>query len=609
VRARSGRWPVSIGIGLAAVVCVGGVLNLAHIAYRPALWLAAAIAAVVSVLETRRANFATLQIIPKETRARIELCAAALVISAATVFAIVTQLPPRVFNFQDDLEKYLAHPVRMLATGTMAGSPLSALGSETLGGQAFLHGFILSAVPLPYVNGVDSVFGLFALMLIAAGAGWRRFPWPLGAALAALCTAIVNPLYVNISGLYIGALLIATGVMLVADEREDASPVLLGIVYAALVAIKPIYGLFAALHLSFSFVAEGLQSARWRASGVRAAHTAVWAAICVAPWFAMYLPMYLSSGAFVAQITPTPEDSAGVSLFSASRIFDGDSVVPYTTLAFTGALVAILALAAWKTNGAEDDRLDRREKPLGIFAGAVTGCVSFLVLLLYLSRWGGYLPCVRYAAPFLLGTCVISAIEAPSLTGKLPRHLCTTVAAASALTIITLFAPGAVHRYQKAEQYHTILSFPAATQSPLYAPYIQFSLSPEAREEIAELQSHVPAGESLFAWIDTPYLLDYSRNRVIDIDVAGTATRWAHVPQDVHYFLWQYQGFGVWQEGDYNFRMHAAGLGARDRLIATRAFGLANTLTELANHAQVVAQLNTPDDRYVLFRVGGPGTN
>ena len=116
-------------------------------------------AAVVSASEARRADFSVVRIIPKETSAWIELAAAAIVTSAVMLFAIVTQLPPRLFNFQDDLQKYLAHPVRMLATGTMAGSPLSALGSETLGGQAFLHGFILSALPLPYVTASTPFLG------------------------------------------------------------------------------------------------------------------------------------------------------------------------------------------------------------------------------------------------------------------------------------------------------------------------------------------------------------------------------------------------------------------------------------------------------------------
>ena len=32
-RSQSGPWPVSIGVGLAATVAIGGILNLAHIAY------------------------------------------------------------------------------------------------------------------------------------------------------------------------------------------------------------------------------------------------------------------------------------------------------------------------------------------------------------------------------------------------------------------------------------------------------------------------------------------------------------------------------------------------------------------------------------------------
>ena len=107
----------------------------------------------------------------------------------AMLFAIGTQLPPREFNYQDDLQKYFAHPVRMLETGVLRGSPLSALGSETLGGQAFLHGIVLSVLPIPYINGVDAIFGLFVLLLIAASAAWRRFGIIPGAALAAFLNA------------------------------------------------------------------------------------------------------------------------------------------------------------------------------------------------------------------------------------------------------------------------------------------------------------------------------------------------------------------------------------------------------------------------------------
>jgi hypothetical protein len=605
-KAPAGRWPVSIGIGLAAMVFVGGVLTLAHIAYRPVMWLVVVVALVVAALQARRAKFSFANAIPQDTAGRIELVLAALAIAAMMLFTIATQLPPREFNFQDDLQKYFAHPVRMIETGTLVGSPLSALGSETLGGQAFLHGIVLSGLPLPYVNGVDSVLGLFVMLLIAASAAWRRFGWFPGAAMGALLVAVINPQYVNISGLYTGALLIATAVMLAGDESEDASPVLLGLIYAALVAIKPVYGLFAALHLPLVALASRARSDSWKRALAWAVRVAIWSAAGVAPWVATYLPTYLSRGAFAAQVTPVPEDSAGVSLFSTARVFDGDNVASYTAVAALAAFVAILALIAWRRTRKQ---LDAKGKSVELFAAAATGVASYLILVLYISKWGGYHPCVRYAVPFALGTSVIAALASPSLVGKLPRMLCTPIPAVALLGIAAAFLPGAAQRYREAMQHGTILSFADATKSPIYAPYIQFSLSDAARQQIGQLQSHVPPGETLLAWIDTPYLLDYRRNRIVDVDAAGTATRWAHIPPEVHYFLWQYDGPAVWRTGDYQFRMHAPGLGARDRLIAKRSFDLANTLSGLANHSEIVAQLNTPSDRYVLFRLGGGGTN
>jgi hypothetical protein len=145
----------------------------------------------------------------------------------------------------------------MVETGTLAGSTLSALGSETLGAQAFLHGFVLSVLPIGYINGVDSIFGLFALMLIAVSAGSRRFLWFPGAIFGSLLIATINPQYVNVSGLYLGGLLMATATLLVADDRGNAAPApfLLGLIYAALVAIKPTFAVFVVLHIPLAAIA------------------------------------------------------------------------------------------------------------------------------------------------------------------------------------------------------------------------------------------------------------------------------------------------------------------------------------------------------------------
>ena len=84
------------------------------------------------------------------------------------IFTIATQLPPSIYNFHDDYQKYFAYPVRMVETGTVFGSPLSAMGLQTLGAQAFLDGFVVAFFPIGYINGVDAVFGLFLCLILAA---------------------------------------------------------------------------------------------------------------------------------------------------------------------------------------------------------------------------------------------------------------------------------------------------------------------------------------------------------------------------------------------------------------------------------------------------------
>jgi Ca2+/Na+ antiporter len=605
-KAPRGRWAVSIGIGLAAFVFAGGVLNLAHIAYRPVIWALVVAAAAVGVNEARRAKPQLANAIPASRAARLDLLLTALVIAAVMIFTIATQLPPRQFNYQDDLQKYFAHPVRMLETGTFAGSPLSALGSETLGGQAFLHGIVLSALPLPYINGVDAVFALFVMMLIAAGAGWRRFgPLP-GAALGALLVALINPLYANVSGLYTAAVLIATAVMLVADEHEKPSPMLLGLVYAAMVAIKPSFGLFAAFHVAFSTVATGAGKKHWKAALPWPARVTAASAVCIAPWLLMYLPTYFSHGTFVAKSAFNSIDLSDVNPFSTKRIFNGDNALSYTVIAAAAALVMILAIIAWvqgrKIPEGQGEN-DLAVKPLGIFAGAAAGVACFLTLVLYFPLWTGFQVCVRYSVPFLLGACVTTVLLAPSLSGKLSRVSCVAIPAVACMAIVALFAPAAKARAEQAVRYGSILEFTQLSTLPDYTPYIQHALSDATRQQIVQLQSQVPPGAALFAWIDTPYFLDYRRNKIVDMDMAGTATAWAHVPAGTQYFLWQYQGHAVWKDGDFRTRMQEPRIGARDRLIAKRSYDVANLLSQLANHYQVVAQLHDGNDAYVLFRL------
>ena len=579
----------SIGIGVATLIFVGGLLNLAHLAFAPALWIVAGVGLVIAAVEFLRLKIRLTGGLGENAEA---LAAGALIL-AVTIFAIYTQLPPRVFNFHDDFQKYFAHPVRMLQTGTLAGSTLSALGAETLGAQAYLHGFVLSVLPIGYINGVDAIFGLFALMVIAAATGKRRYLWFPGAVLGALLVATINPQYVNVSGLYVGGLLIATGVVMVAEEREsEPPPYLLGLIYGALVAVKPTFALFAALHLPFTAMALRRTFDSWMEDAKWALRTAVWSAVAVLPWVALYAPNYLAHGTLPRQAVPAGNDGS-VNIFSPRPFLYEASFLNYTAIVM---VVLILAGAGFyflrKKSGAQ------QPGPYGLLVGGAAGVLSYFILVIGLGRaLNGYETNLRYAIPFLLGTCVIFLMKAPSLSPAAPKWMSQHLALIASLAIFSSFIPSTRARYKQAFDYGSILAFSRLAEHPDYLAYNKYCLSDGAQKYISALQSKVPEGEPMVAWINTPFLLDYKRNKVIDADVMGISTPWARIPRNVHYVLWQYQGFGVRTKANYMEDMQ--GPGAHERNIAAQSLAFGNYLAQLVPASKVLAS----DSQFVVFEL------
>jgi hypothetical protein len=583
--------PAAIGIGLAVIIFAGGFINLAHIAYAPALWVIAGIALAVGLVEVFRLKLK----LSNAFAENLEIITAGLVVVGVTVFAISTQLPPRAFNFHDDFQKYFAHPVRMLETGTLAGSTLSALGSETLGAQAYLHGYVLSVLPIGYINSVDAVFGLFALMLVAAAVGRRRFLWFPGAVLGPLLIATINPQYINISGLYIGSLLMATAIVLVANDRDNTppAPFILGLIYAALVADKSTFALFVVLHLPLSVLALRGTLGSWKEGCKWGARVALWAGVGLLPWVTLYLPNYLEHGALPRASVPSGNDGV-LNLLSRQPLTYGASFLHYTAIILVTAALAVAALISVR----KTSTLEEMRRPLGLFAGATTGVFSFLIVVVVLGRaLNGYETNLRYAIPFILGTCVITICMAAEALPKLPRQLSTHVPLLSGLLIAASFLPAMRERYMQARQSGSILAFSRLARLPDYLTYNQYCLSDGARQYILGLQAKVPQGEPLVAWINTPFLLDYKRNKIIDADTMGISSPWARIPNNVHYMLWQYKGFGVRTEGNYIQDMQGAG--AHERHIAAQALQFAKYLAQQTSSSNVIAS----DGQFVLFKL------
>ncbi|HUN54405.1 MAG TPA: hypothetical protein VMU29_04545 [Smithella sp.] len=253
---------VTIVIGLSAIIFLGGELNLFRVAYGWTfdIFLLLGIILVVKF----RKHLPELPHDKSEWLYVIIICLFVCVIMSFTVF---TQLPPKCFNYHDDFEKYFAHPVRMLQTGTLFGSPLSDIGFDTLGGQAVLHGIMLNHFPIPYINGADAVFGLFLCLTMSVSMIPLRASFLPISIICLLTIFFINPQYVNISSLYIGSALMMASILLFPKiykneknnkyEGEKVLPpsVFIALIYASLMATKSHFFLFPLLNLFFLIIA------------------------------------------------------------------------------------------------------------------------------------------------------------------------------------------------------------------------------------------------------------------------------------------------------------------------------------------------------------------
>jgi hypothetical protein len=503
-RLERATWPATAAVGMAVVVFVGGILNLARLAYP---WALTAIVAIGIYLALRAGiSFETPPVL------------VVLAIAVVTVFTIATQLPPGMYNGHDDFQKYFAYPVRMLETGTVFGSPLSAMGTQTLGAQAFLDAFVLALFPIVYINGVDAVFGLFLSMMLASQFGGRL----VTTLLCVLSVVFIDPQYANISTLYCGsALIMATTVI--------SAPSALGILYAALIAMKPTFAVFVGIHLL-----ANVRSVRW------AWRTALATAGFLLPWVLLHAPHYLAGlRAKIAVTTPVAGtlERDSLNLFSFAPLEYGASAASYTLLIVAMGICGAICF---------------RERK--VIACCAAGIATFFVLIYVLGPLhAGYMQSLRYYAPVAIGL-------APAIFGwtSRSRRLASIVAAVS----LAAFAPSLWTRAQSAWKDHSVWSYARSTADAEYADYMEHVLKGPERETVKALQDKVPPGETILAWINTPFYLDYKRNRIVDIDPAGIGNPWAIVP-GARYLIWDYDGFATRDRDWYTRQALDVGAGER----------------------------------------------
>lgn len=538
LRAGPAPWTSTAAAGMAALVFIGGALNLARLAYPWALASAAAMGAVLGVAAIRKER-------PPKRPLRDLIWFIAPVI--VLMFAAATQVPPQVYNFHDDFQKYLVHPVRMLETGTVFGSPLNDIGADTLGGQAFLDGFAVAFFPIQYVNGLGAALALFLCMLLASH---------YKSIVAALSVAVINPQYVNISSLYTGSFL-----MMAALLEDGASAALTGLFYAALIAMKSTFLLFAAAHLAAAAFGLG-----WK----RAAQAAAFAALFLSPWLLLHAPHYARLfGHGLGTVEHGVRESGVFNIFSPAALDYGAS-----PLAYTGLMLAVVMCGMM---------MAKLRGRVEMIAWSCFAMAAAHLVMVYVSgpRNAGYDQAIRYFAPFAIAIVPVASGAATRAFAKLPEYR-WIVLAVTAIPLLG-FLPSLRDRVQEASRYGTVLAFPWLATEPEYAAYCKQVLYGDVRQRVEAAQAAVPAGEQAVAWINAPFYLNFARNPLADIEPgAGLIAPWARFP-DAKYVIYEYDGYANMEEADY-LQNQAEGPDFM-RLVAAARLSMTHRMNEMMQHS------------------------
>ena len=632
-------WPFSltISLGLAGWIFLGGILNVLGLAYPLALdaivVFGLAYSALTFVRSWRLQRFSNYRNLYSSKDYLLRFLPAVIVILTVFIFVASTISSPQAFNFHDDLEKYLSHPVRMLATGSLAGSAFNALGSETFGGQAFLHGFAVAHWPLGYVNTIDSVFAfVLCLMMLLSVALRARLPsWFI--LLIVTVPIFINPQYVNISSIYTATVLILLlflGLWLQVKESNGTitawpCAAWLGLVYAALVVLKTVYLLFVVVHFTIFLIGLICMSYSWK--DVLFLTTKVTACIIVfmSPWILLYYSNWITfiiniiaPHTYVLETGYSRYTPKAINLFSLDPLFyDSSATLAHYTV--TMILVALCSIFLFVYTLPSE--LKYKMQTVTEFAACATPPILYLVSIVIIApRLLGPDEGLRYLCPVIIAavpsvliiasTRVSEAMQGQHIKNRLLKYP-LVIFVVFAMGIIGSFSPSFAERGKQALHYGSLLSFPQRARNPEYIAYHRYAFSSDAKKEIQTAQQMVPEGALLIAWTPLAFHLDYNRNRIIDIDPAGLANPWIDFPfgkdlsdgvkyfidAGAYYILWHYRSYAVRPVG--NLREEAASPYPRAHTIGVRTQQMVEMLYDMTQDSQILGN----NGSIVVFKV------
>jgi hypothetical protein len=461
-------------------------------------------------------------------RSRSALLLGALSATAFVLVALVESMVGLRFpmNLCDDLRAYLPMAHRLLDTYGL-DEPWSVRRAESLGGFDLLRALPIAVFGNPGAGVPDTALAGVFLAGLFVGNGLRRTATRLLSIGLVLAVPLVWVPRQNTTGILfatplIVAVLAATAEVrkaLAVEDRQTAARCALGagLVVAALMSVRPLLGLLAAAVLTLGVLV--IRAGTWTERALMLSVGAATAFIAVAPWsFAMWrtvgTPLYplFSGNMNVAALRGPP---LGDPIHRARSAVE---IMQVGTYAWIAVGVLLVALAAYRYLA---------DAALMLIAAAttlvVTFAFSFKTPLLAPEVFA------RYSAPMSEGLAVFLVYEtlrsADSLTVHRPRLSATPVARVVAVTTAIVLAAFSFSKvgfeWKLLPSGDQIVRL--AARNAIADDAEQLADLPALEESYREALASLD-GKRAIAAVDRPFLIDYRRFDIPNLDAPGFMT-------------------------------------------------------------------------------------
>jgi len=540
---------LSLILGLAFLNAIGGLLNFfgwATALTLRGLLLGGAVLAAVDAL--RNPPWRTVGLLSGAGRgglsvvgwpARVKTLVPVLLALFGGAAACDLLVPATLFNAGDDFNTYIPRSVRMVQTGSVAGSPFDAIGLDSLGSQSFFHGFFLHASNVDWLNGFDAVACFAVSLLFAAELSIRwRMPWYVGA-LAVTSVAVINPQCVNISPLYSGVVgvmalvicggLAARNLLLSRRDGDFGLEVALALLGGMLVTSKITLGFFAVAYLGTLYgillCRNGRRFAVLKSAGI----TACLALLVILPWASAHVPVCLKArqldrefekGAALVPKYPSLASHDIHGLFSARRSMYGDNYRSFGALVVVCAGLGLISLLNWRAHPSPRAKAGR--------TSVVAACFAVVVAYLLNAHLFSALSAVRFSCPILIGAVAVVCLATIRLhTFAKPNATNYAFGVGMFAMAIVIFFGSFRARVLEAIHYRALLAYPV---NPSFSEYTAARLSRQDADYYLSLQARMAPGATALVWAVAPFHMDFARNHLLTVSEGGLTSPLLHFP-------------------------------------------------------------------------------